>query len=213
MGFTNAHEFMVKTPDAPVPVMPALEPVVEAFALQLISDLSTAFEQAQALNGRIVFNQREILALGVKIEHVRDSIAKLEIALRGQIASAKSEDNKPLYSNEEKRQAEFSRQSAQHQPYLALIVGLSDLKIKQAEHQVELDSMLRLWPLAVEMVTVASRSTLSANPVGFEMTTTPHLGLNLVTAPHPSLGVSPLKNVYALWPGKEPVDSINERTG
>lgn len=102
-------------------------------------------EEMYALKRRIIDNKYSILQNKMGLD-------KYEKKLMGEIANAIGEDKKPVFSNLEKREAEFERRVAEDKDYIVLKEYIQKLERDKDEMYAELEFKQNVFLIEMERI-------------------------------------------------------------
>jgi len=104
------------------------------------------------VNKEIFELKRKIIDNKYAILQNKMGLEKYERTLMGEIANAVGEDKKPLFSNMEKRQAEFERRSAEDKDYIVLKEYIQKLERDKDEMYAELEFKQNVFLIEIERI-------------------------------------------------------------
>lgn len=107
---------------------------------------------AENVNKEIFELKRKIIDNKYAILQNKMGLEKYERTLMGEIANAVGEDKKPLFSNMEKRQAEFERRSAEDKDYIVLKEYIQKLERDKDEMYAELEFKQNVFLIEIERI-------------------------------------------------------------
>lgn len=107
---------------------------------------------AENVNKEIFELKRKIIDNKYAILQNKMGLEKYERTLMGEIANTVGEDKKPLFSNMEKRQAEFERRSAEDKDYIVLKEYIQKLERDKDEMYAELEFKQNVFLIEIERI-------------------------------------------------------------
>ena len=107
---------------------------------------------AENVNKEIFELKRRIIDNKYAILQNKMGLDKYEKKLMGEIANAVGEDKKPVFSNMEKRQAEFERRTAEDKDYIVLKEYIQKLERSKDEMYAELEFKQNVFLIEMERI-------------------------------------------------------------